>query len=271
MYQTELSWIQKLHDVLGGPFLNQFFIYWNYIDSFGFALILVASLMYLFNRKEGTALLFLFIISAVVNFLLKHYFHMPRPCQIDPSIGLICLESYGFPSGAAQTGTIIAGAALAKCRKMSIKILAVIFALFLYFSRVYLGVHFPTDILGGFIVGIGLVALYLELFPLVEKHWDKFAFCLSTLFFILGGEKMLEEAAIVLGIGLGLLLFKIKPIRYPKILTLIIALAGSLSLLYFGKKQQSMHLFLSALAGLWYIYLGPLVSSFFSRGSKIEN
>jgi len=263
MYQTELSWIQKLHDSLGGPFVDQFFIYWNYIDSLGFALILVATIMFLFNRKEGTALLFLFIISAVVNFLLKHYFHMPRPCQIDPSIGLICLKSYGFPSGAAQTGTIIAGVALAKCRKMSIKILAVIFALFLYFSRVYLGVHFPTDILGGIIVGIGLVAIYLELFPLIEKQWEKFAFCLVALFFILGGEKMLEEAAIVLGIGFGLLLFKIQPFRYPKMLSLLIVLLGSLTMLHFGREN----LLVLALSGFWFIYLGPRIS----RGSKIEN
>jgi membrane-associated phospholipid phosphatase len=172
IHQLELNGIKHLQDALRSPFTDTFFIYWNYVDTAWFVISFVAIIMYLFNRKEGISLLFIFIISGIVNLLLKGYFDMPRPCHIDPSVGILFFKSSGFPSGAAQTATIIAGVAFAKCRRSIYKMLAVIFALFVCFSRVYLGLHYFTDILGGIAVGIGLLAIYVKLFPLVDKYWE---------------------------------------------------------------------------------------------------
>ncbi|NGX45425.1 MAG: hypothetical protein K940chlam2_00579 [Chlamydiae bacterium] len=263
IHQLELSGIHHIHDALRAPFTDQFFIWWSYVDTPWFSILFLATIIYLFNRKEGISLLFLFIISGVVNILLKQYFHMPRPCQIDPSVAILCLKSFGFPSGAAQTGTLIAGAAFVKCRHMGYKIAAAIFALFLYFSRIYLGVHFFTDILGGIAVGIGLIFIYVKLFPLIEKHWAKFAYLLTALLFLIGGAKMLAVGGITLGIGIGLQLSrgqKLPSSRPTRILTLFTVLIGTYGLIYLGLTHTAIQPLALLLAGLWFSHLGSLLT-----------
>src|SRR5579872_6404798 len=236
IHQVELKWIHHLQNALHGPFTDAFFSYWDYVDTTWFILIFVATIMYLFNRKEGISLLFIFIISWIVNLLLKSYFDNPRPCDIDPSVSVICHYSYSFPSGSAQTATIIAGIAYAKCRKNITKILAGLFALFLCFSRIYLGLHYFTDILAGIVVGVGLVTLYLKLFPL--KQWTKFALGLSVLCLALGGMKMMPQAAMILGIGMGLWLgkdYKLSHTIQRRMVTFLVVIIGSTGFLYLGE------------------------------------
>jgi hypothetical protein len=215
--------------------------------------------MYLFNRKEGISLLFIFIISGMVNTLLKLYFNSPRPCHIDPLVSIIFSKSNGFPSGAAQTATIIAGLALMKCQKNIYKILAVVFALFVYFSRIYLGLHFFTDILGGIVVGIALLIIYKKIFPFIENHWVKFAIGLTALSLVLGGGKIPPQATMTLGIAIGLWFARQPELSSSwssRILTFLIVIIGSTLFMYFGQTHPSIILLATFLAGLWIVYLG---------------
>lgn len=266
LQQLELQWIHCIQNALRCLFADAFFICWNYVDTAWFLIAFVSIITYLFNRKEGTSLLFIFILSGIANMVLKEYFQLPRPCHIDALTSILYHKSFGFPSGAAQTATIIAGVAFAKCRKKIYKVLAVLFALFFYFSRIYLGLHFFSDILGGFVVGICLLLIYLKLFPLIEKHWEKFAFSLSTFFFFLGGLKMLPQVAMVLGIAIGLLLAKrtkLSSSQFTKILTLFNVIFGTASLIYLGESYSSIKPLMTFLAGLWFIHLGSYLTEKF--------
>lgn len=259
IHQFEMSWIYKLQTALRGPFTDTFFIYWNYIDTLWFTLIFIAAIAYLFNRKEGISLLFILIISGIINAVLKIYFQLPRPCHLDPSVGILCSVNFGFPSGAAQTATIIAGVAFARCRRNSLKIVAGIFALLLCFSRIYLGLHFFTDILGGIGVGMGLLVIYFKLFPHLEKHWAKVGFSLSFLFFLIGGEKMFYQAGLLLGLAAGFLLSK-NNLNSPKlttrVLTFFVVALGSLLFVYLGEIYPFLKYPAIILAGFWFSYLG---------------
>lgn len=265
-HQLELSGIHHLQNILRGPWTDPFFVYWNYVDTIWFTLIFVAAIMYLFNRKEGISLLFILIISGIVNTVLKNTFLLPRPCHLDPSVGILCSLTYGFPSGAAQTATIIAGAAFAKCRKNSLKVIAAIFAIFLCFSRVYLGLHFFTDILGGICVGIGLLVIYLKLFPLLEKHWAIVGFVLAFLILLLGGEKMFYQAGLLLGLAAGFLFAKQSKIASKwavRVVTFFVVVLGTMSFLYIGQVYPFLQYPAIILAGFWFSYLGnQLVSHF---------
>jgi len=253
LYEIQLRWIHKLQDGMRGPITDPFFIFFNSLDSAWFVLLFVACIMYLFNRKEGVSILFLFILSGAINMVLKQLFHSPRPCQIDPSIGILCFKSFGFPSGASQTGTLVAGIALTKCRSNWLRIIGVLFGLTMCFSRIYLGVHFITDVLGGIAIGVGLLFIYVKLFPLIEDHFAKFAFCLTALF-LFGGKAMLSHMCISLGIGIGLLF--LDKLELPKswalrFLTLLIVIVGTVLLQKLQVKAVEM-----ALIGFWFIYLG---------------
>ena len=251
----QLHFIQVLQDTLRGPFLDTFFLYWNYVDSLWFILFFTALITYFVNRKEGISLLFLFLLSYTVNAFLKELFHLPRPCQIDPTVGLLCFSTFGFPSGAAQMATIVAGVALFKCQKSWEKILALVFAITLCFSRIYLGVHFPTDILGGIGVGIVLLFIYLKGFPLFKNHPWQLGGALSLLSFVLGGS--LSQIAVTLGMGVGLFLSKNSEISaslMKRILSFSIVVLGVFFLMHCGEVFPQVKPITTFLAGLLFVY-----------------
>ena len=114
-------------------------------------------------RKQGILLLGGLLAGALLgNVVLKHLFARPRPCWLDPNITLLIPmpQDFSFPSGhtlASATGaTILTGID----RRFGIA--AIPLAVLIAFSRLYLYVHFPSDVLAGAVlgVGIGLLALH---------------------------------------------------------------------------------------------------------------
>lgn len=264
-YTLQLNWIKELHALLRNAFTDSFFIGWNYVDSLWFVMLFVGTVMYLMNRKEGVALFFLFILSGVTNTCLKHFFELPRPCHIDSSVAILCTGSFGFPSGAAQTATIVASFCIVHARKNIYKLLGLLFAFLLCFSRIYLGLHYFTDILGGIAVGLVLFAIYRKWFPAIDPHWDKFAFVLTPLIFLIGEEKAYSHAALTFGAGVGLLLLG-KKLTLPRALsrriaTYLIVLIGSVTLMIVGEVYVTLKLLTAFLGTFWFIYLGSFIVS----------
>jgi undecaprenyl-diphosphatase len=114
----------------------------------------------LVDAKPAAALLVLFSIigGALLGPLLKIGFERPRP---DLVAHLVEVHSASFPSGHALLSAVTyltLGALLARVvgeRRLKIYVLttAVVLTLLVGFSRVYLGVHWPTDVLAGWLVG----------------------------------------------------------------------------------------------------------------------
>ena len=94
----------------------------------------------------------------LLNEVLKYLFHRSRPALAHP---LVKLETYSFPSGHAVSATVFYGflaillcsSVPSKVRRVVIRLGAIALILAVGFSRVYLGVHYPTDVLGGMIEG----------------------------------------------------------------------------------------------------------------------
>jgi undecaprenyl-diphosphatase len=83
--------------------------------------------------------------------ILQFAFHRARP---NPFFGLSTPESYTFPSGHAMLSTVFfLSLAMLITRKPAARIAAAILAFFIGLSRIYLGVHYPTDVLAGFAAG----------------------------------------------------------------------------------------------------------------------
>jgi undecaprenyl-diphosphatase len=158
MHQIELEWLRELHNYRTS-WLDSWFIFSNYLDSvyFTIGLILVVGI---FNWKISIKIFAIFTISFLLNKVLKYTFGMPRPNHLDPAIGLLKPTSFGFPSGAAQSAVLLGGILILEGKRWWRFIVGPLFALNLCLSRIYLGVHFPSDILGGLLVGFFLLWIY---------------------------------------------------------------------------------------------------------------
>jgi len=138
------------------------------------ALVIIAVVGYLWlERERRTALFVLLAVAggAALEMLLKVGFARPRPELVSH---LVDVNSFSFPSGHATMATITyltLGVLLASAqehRRMKLYLLAVatFLTLLVGISRIYLGVHYPTDVLAGWCIGAAWAALCWSIF-----HW----------------------------------------------------------------------------------------------------
>jgi membrane-associated phospholipid phosphatase len=117
-------------------------------------------LLVLWRRHKISALIFTFLLvfGTVINLFLKDIFHRPRPDYLP----LVHEITYSFPSGHAMNSfifyTCLAYFIIRNTKSRQVKIITAISAGSIIFliglSRVYLGAHFPSDVIAGYIAGL---------------------------------------------------------------------------------------------------------------------
>ena len=136
-------------------------------------LVMVVSLVFFWcvDKHRGYFLLFSGFCGIVCTQILKMSFRIARPWVIDPNFTIV--ESaraeatgYSFPSGHTQCATSLYGGIARSAKKRAVQIIGVALALLIGFSRLYLGVHTPKDVLVSLAVG---AAVLLILYPLIER------------------------------------------------------------------------------------------------------
>jgi len=158
--------IQQVH----GPALHDIFRAITFMGGEGFYLLLLPLLLWCVDFGLGARLAVLFLLSSYLNTDLKDLFRQPRPFDLAPRVRLSSAEGYGLPSGHAQSAVIVWGAIAAWARKAWFWVAAIGLMALIGFSRIYLGVHFPTDVLAGWAIGAVLLSLHLDLQAGVEKR-----------------------------------------------------------------------------------------------------
>lgn len=127
---------------------------------------LIPLLYWCVDATLGLRVTALLLSSTFVNGLVKWVVHHPRPFWIDPQVKALSLESaYGLPSGHAQNAVAV-WPTVARAAGAPWLMVAAVFLIFgVSISRVYLGVHFPQDVLGGWLIGAIVVAAYGRVEP----------------------------------------------------------------------------------------------------------
>jgi undecaprenyl-diphosphatase len=170
----QLDFIRWLHQV-GNPAWDSFFKFLNFFDTLEFLFILIPLVWIGYSWRLGMRLFYILILSGFITMLLKNVFALPRPYWIDPSLGLIKVSGYGFPSGGAQVATLLSGILITTWKSRWAWIIGFNFFFWISLSRLYLGVHFITDVIGGWAIGLALWALYAIFFPRIEKRLQKWS------------------------------------------------------------------------------------------------
>ncbi|MDQ3928117.1 MAG: phosphatase PAP2 family protein, partial [Chloroflexota bacterium] len=123
---------------------------------------LVALALWLRGRHLAYGLLGIALLGSTLNFLIGRLVDLPRPQ--DPRLMVHARVSlWSFPSGHTEAATTMWGS-LAAVRQIP-RLVAVLIVPAVMFSRLYLGAHFVGDVLGGLLLGLAMVLVYLQLWP----------------------------------------------------------------------------------------------------------
>ncbi|MFB9057570.1 phosphatase PAP2 family protein [Mariniflexile ostreae] len=165
--------------------LTKYFIAITHVgDVYGYIAVLLivflVSLLVFKSWKYVVQIIVVLMLSAVSNLMLKRFIDRARP-DLEH---MVSVETLSYPSGHAMSAMAFYGFLIYLFYKFSIPTLAkysIITFLFLLIlsigiSRIYLGVHFPSDIAGGFIAGaiwVVFCALLFNLIDLFRKELNK--------------------------------------------------------------------------------------------------
>jgi len=161
-----IVWVQAMSN----PFFNAVFKALTFLGNEEFYLLALPILYWCVNREIGVALGYLSLLSAWVNDVVKYLFKIPRPGAFDVRIRVLTEEiGPSFPSGHAQNAVANWGYLAYRFRNWVFTLIAVLLILGIGLSRVVLGVHFPQDVIGGWLIGLVLLLIYVWVEPPTER------------------------------------------------------------------------------------------------------
>ena len=150
-----LDWLQTLHS----PIVDKMMLGITHLGDAGIFWIVLAVILLLIpkTRKSGLIVAAALCIDVIVcNGILKNLFARTRPFDVNEAVQLLITapKDFSFPSG-HTAASFAAVAALYFAGKKKLWKVSLVLAVLIAFSRMYLYVHYPTDILGGVLVGLG--------------------------------------------------------------------------------------------------------------------
>ncbi|MGN0699203.1 MAG: phosphatase PAP2 family protein [Ruminiclostridium sp.] len=172
----DLSILDFIHNTLSNPVMDVIMKILTYSIEYGETALAVFIVMMCIKKMRKTGFAVLGATLAVLLFgelILKHLIRRPRPFVINGAIELIIKAPSGFSFPSCHTAICVAMATAIFLFHKRLGIIAYIYAALVAFSRMYLYVHYPSDIIGGIALGIGCGIGAVALVKLICKKIDK--------------------------------------------------------------------------------------------------
>ncbi|MGE5602268.1 MAG: phosphatase PAP2 family protein [Nitrososphaerales archaeon] len=200
------DWLWSLDAVRGlqalGGGLKTPMLFFTFLGDEQFYLIAIPLVYWCLHKELGVDLGVLLVLSSFVNSIIKSFVKHNRPFWEDPKLKLSDATSFSLPSGHAQTSAALFGRLASFVTGSGLKVLWGVFLgwviVLVALSRVYLGCHYPGDVLWGVAVGLALASLYGWLKPKLLPGLRRLPLVLHVLFGFVA-------AAVILGTVSGLL------------------------------------------------------------------
>jgi len=145
------------------PTLDSFMDFFTFLGKIEFYMLFITLLYWVVDARLGFRVFMVLLSTDILGMGFKHLLRQPRPYWIGDVQHMGHIEpSYGIPSTHASDSLSVWAYLAYQMKKRWLWILTVAIILLISFSRLYLGVHFPHDILGGWIIGFAVLFLFIK-------------------------------------------------------------------------------------------------------------
>lgn len=174
LYSLELAVFYFFNHTLSNSFFDKFFATITNVNNWYITYVILLGISFIKGGKRGKlaviGIILLIIVTDQTGYrLLKDFFARSRPCEVltDVLTPIGCTGTFSFPSNHALNNF----AAAIFFAKLFPKLRWILFsaASLVAISRVYLGLHYPSDVLGGALIGLFFGYIFAEIVMYVEK------------------------------------------------------------------------------------------------------
>lgn len=206
--------IIKFIQQIANPFWDVFFIIISAMSEEFIIIALLGLLYWCMDKRLGYKIGFLYVLNAPLNLIIKAFVNAPRPIGSEGirSIYKETATGSSFPSGHSQLGGGLFYFLFKNDKCIIRRAVFLIIAILIPVSRLYLGVHYPVDVVVGFILGVIMVYVSGAIFEkLYERHTAWLVlFALPAIVFCIidGGSDSCKMAGLIIAFLFGMVIEK---------------------------------------------------------------
>lgn len=165
----------KLLESIRTPFLNKVMLGLTYLGDEIALFLFVAIIFWCIDKRKGYRICTVCFSALDLTFLLKGFFMIARPWVRDESLTVAdgaagTAQDFSFPSGHSTTASSAYGSMSQGIKKTGIRIALLLLPLLVAFTRMYLGVHTPQDVVVGLAIGYLFSFLFYRLLEKLESR-----------------------------------------------------------------------------------------------------
>ena len=275
--------IIKFIQQFSNPFLDYIFIFITMIGEETFLILVMTLIYWCINKELALKVGFAYLMNGAVNSTLKDIFKAPRPIG-QPGIKSFRVETaggYSFPSGHTQSTASFWTSIMTYVKGKWTYILGSMVIVLVALSRIYLGVHYPRDVIAGALIGITMVFVSNAIFDFCIRTQRKYLLLLFILpalvgMFVFQNSNFPKVSGAVCGFILGCVAelryidFKPSNSMNNQFLKFFIGIGG-LWLIKSGLKEifpqiSPMDFIRYFFIGLWVTALAPMIFKYLFEG-----
>lgn len=267
------------------PFLDVFFQIVTMTGEEYFYIIAAAIIFWCVNKKFGYKLGFALLTGTIVNTVLKDLVNASRPIGVNGirSLRVQTATGQSFPSGHTQGSSTFWVSWMVQLKRKWIYIFGITAILLVGFSRLYLGVHYPVDIIGGMIIGTIWVFISNYIFDYAEAMKKPVVLMIIILPMLIGMMFLREKtyyslSGTVLGFYIGYILeskyvqYDVRNTKIKQLMKLLFGLTVLITLKFILKKILPINIFADFfryfVVGLWITIGAPCIFKRYSGNTE---